>query len=37
MSNVLNVTQANGDGRPTFIQGGQVPADLLAANRVCGP
>ncbi len=34
-SNAINVTVANGNGSPGFIQGGQVPADLLAANRVC--
>jgi hypothetical protein len=35
ISNVIHVTVANGDGSPRFIQGGQVPDDLLAANRVC--
>ena len=35
VSDVINVTEPNGDGRPPFIQGGRVPDDLLAANRVC--
>ncbi|MGH2397101.1 MAG: eCIS core domain-containing protein [bacterium] len=35
VSNVINVTETDGDGSPAFIQGGQVPDDLLAANRVC--
>ena len=34
-SNVINVTVASGDGRPAFIQGGQVPGDLLATSRTC--
>jgi peptidoglycan hydrolase-like protein with peptidoglycan-binding domain len=33
--NVINVTVPSGDGSPTFIQGGQVPGDLLATSRVC--
>jgi hypothetical protein len=33
--NVINVTEPNGDGQIAFIQGGQVPDDLLAANRIC--
>src|SRR5262249_41039136 len=36
-SDAVNVTESNGDGSPKFIQGGKVPADLLAANRKCGP
>jgi hypothetical protein len=32
-SNVINVTTANGNGAPGFIQGGRVPADV--AGRVC--
>ena len=35
ISNVIQVTVANGDGSPAFIQGGQVPDDLLAGHRVC--
>ncbi len=33
----INVTQPNGDGKPSFIQGGQVPDDFVAArtDRVC--
>jgi hypothetical protein len=34
-SNVINVTEPNGDGSPAFIQGGQVPGDLLATHRAC--
>lgn len=33
ISNVNNVTVANGDGSPPFIQGGPVPADV--AGKVC--
>jgi peptidoglycan hydrolase-like protein with peptidoglycan-binding domain len=33
-SNVINVTQANGDGRPSFIQGGRVPGDIAFQNCV---
>jgi hypothetical protein len=32
-SNVINVTEANGNGKPQFIQGGQVAED--AAHRTC--
>jgi len=35
VSDVINVTEGDGDGTPAFIQGGQVPDDLIAANRVC--
>lgn len=35
-STAIHVTVANGNGSPSFIQGGPVPDDLLAANRVCG-
>jgi peptidoglycan hydrolase-like protein with peptidoglycan-binding domain len=33
----INVTEPNGDGKPRFIQGGQVPDDFVAAHtdRVC--
>ena len=36
-SNTINVSESNGDGSPRFIQGGQVPADILAAGaaRIC--
>ncbi|WP_244082496.1 DUF4157 domain-containing protein [Desulforhabdus sp. TSK] len=36
-SNAINVTVTNGNGSPSFIQGGQVPADFFAAHtdRVC--
>jgi hypothetical protein len=33
-SNVINITQANGDGRPSFIQGGRVPGDIAVQNCV---
>jgi peptidoglycan hydrolase-like protein with peptidoglycan-binding domain len=33
-SNVINVTQTNGDGRPPFIQGGRVPGDIAVQNCV---
>jgi peptidoglycan hydrolase-like protein with peptidoglycan-binding domain len=35
VSNVINVTVNNGNGQVPFIQGGQVPDDLLPNNRVC--
>jgi peptidoglycan hydrolase-like protein with peptidoglycan-binding domain len=34
-SRALTVPVGNGNGTPTFVQGGRVPADLIAANRVC--
>jgi hypothetical protein len=37
ISEAIVVTESNGDGSPRFIQGGDVPADLLDANRRCGP
>lgn len=33
-SNVINVTQPNGDGTPSFIQGGRVPGDIAFQNCV---
>ena len=35
-SEALNVTEPNGDGSPTFVSGGKVPAELLATVRKCG-
>jgi peptidoglycan hydrolase-like protein with peptidoglycan-binding domain len=35
VSNVLNVTEPDGDGQIAFIQGGQVANDLIAAHRNC--
>jgi hypothetical protein len=32
----LNVTTPNGDGKPTFVSGGKVPAELIATVRKCG-
>jgi hypothetical protein len=36
-SDALNVTEANGNGSPTFVSGGKVPAELIATARKCGP
>ncbi len=35
VSNVLNVTEPDGDGQIPFIQGGQVANDINAAHRNC--
>jgi hypothetical protein len=37
-SNTLNVTVANGNGSPAFVQGGVVPADfgIAGIDKVCG-
>jgi len=36
VSNDIQVTTPNGDGKPPYIQGGPVLNDLLAPNRICG-
>jgi peptidoglycan hydrolase-like protein with peptidoglycan-binding domain len=36
-STALNVTVPNGNGSPSFIQGGLVPDDFAGNNRSCGP
>jgi Domain of unknown function (DUF4157)/Putative peptidoglycan binding domain len=35
VSDAINVTTPDGDGKPQFIQGGQVMNDLLATHRDC--
>ena len=34
-SNVINVTTADGNGSPSYVRGGKVPADLVATARKC--
>ena len=35
VSDATKVTTPDGDGKPPFIQGGQVMNDLLATHRDC--
>jgi len=35
VTNAIKVTQPNGNGSPSFIQGGHVPEDLIPTSSVC--